>query len=143
MRLKRYLEMRGADVGSSDRIVALSAMMAGLFYDKASLAGASELIKGWSAEARQRLREEVPRLGLRAVIDERRLRDVARDVLKLASDGLLRRGRLDAEGKDERPYLRPLELIVESGRTTAEEWLQRYSTQWGEQVDPVFAVAAI
>ena len=114
VRLKRYLEMRGADVGSRDRIVALAAMMVGLFYDKAALAGAGELIKGWSAEQRQKLREEVPRLGLPAVIAGARPRCRPRRTGPRAR-GLKRRGRLDARGQRRATISRPLEQIVENG----------------------------
>ena len=143
VRLKRYLEMRGADVGPAERIVALSALMVGLFYDADSLAGAADLVKGWSAEMRQTLREEVPRLGLKAQIGGRLMRDVARDTLELSAAGLKRRARLDADGRDEAGYLRPLVEIAESGRTPAEIWLERYETVWGGSVDPVFVEAAL
>ena len=73
VRLKRYLEMRGADVGPPERICALAALMAGLYYDSDALAGAGDLIKGWSAEARQKLRDEAPRLALEARIGGRSL----------------------------------------------------------------------
>jgi glutamate--cysteine ligase len=143
VRLKRYLEMRGADVGPAERIVAQSALMVGIYYDAAALDGAGELIRGWSAEARQKLRDEAPRLGLAADIGGRRVRDVARDMLALARAGLARRARRDASGRDEARYLDPLDAIAESGAEPARIWLERFAGAWGRSVDPVFAEARI
>ncbi len=138
VRLKRYLEMRGADVGPRERIVALTALWVGLLYDEAALDGAWDLVKGWSAEERERLRAEVPRLGLKAEIAGRPLREVARDVLALSRAGLARRAVRDAAGADETRYLDPLERIVASGRTPAEEALDQYRGAWGGSVEPAF-----
>src|SRR5215213_7290210 len=126
VRLKRYLEMRGADVGPPDRIAALTALWAGLLYDAAALDGAWDLVKTWSNEERERLRADAPRLALNAVVASRPLREVARDVLGLSKAGLRRRERLDGAGQDESRYLDPLDAIIESGRTPAEELLDRY-----------------
>ncbi len=141
VRLKRYLEMRGADVGPPDRIVALAALMAGLYYDPDALQSALALIKGWSAEERQKLRDEVPRLGLAAKIRGRALRSVALDMLAIAQGGLKRRARLNAKGEDETIWLRPLKAIAESGRTPAEAWIERYEGPWARSVDPAFVEA--
>ena len=138
VRLKRYLEMRGADVGPRERIVALTALWVGLLYDEAALDGAWDLVKGWSTEDRERLRAEVPRLGLKAEIAGRPLRDVARDVLALSRAGLARRAVRDATSADETRYLDPLERIVASGRTPAEEALDQYRGAWGGSVEPAF-----
>jgi glutamate--cysteine ligase len=143
VRLKRYLEMRGADVGPADRIVAQSALMVGLYYDAAALDGALELIRRWSAEERQTLRDEAPRLGLQARIAGRSVRDVARDMLTLARGGLSRRGRRDARGRDESQYLDALDAIVERGVEPARDWLARYEGPWGRSVDPIYAEARI
>ncbi|HMO29162.1 glutamate--cysteine ligase [Enterovirga sp.] len=141
VRLKRFLEMRGSDVGPAAMIAAQSALWAGLLYDRGALDGALALIAGWSAAMRQGLRDEVPRLGLKARIEGRSLRDVARDVLALARAGLARRARPDASGRDETAYLDPLDAIVAEGATSAEIWLARYEGEWGRSVDPVFAEA--
>ena len=138
VRLKRYLEMRGADVGPRERIVALTALWVGLLYDEAALDGAWNLVKGWSTEERERLRAEVPRLGLKAEIAGRPLREVARDVLALSRAGLARRAVRDATSADETRYLDPLERIVASGRTPAEEALDQYRGAWGGSVEPAF-----
>ena len=113
VRLKRYLEMRGADVGPPERIVALSALMIGLYYDADALSSAEALIEGWSAEDRQKLRDDVPLLGLAAEIRGRDLGAIALDMLSIARGGLKRRARLNAKGEDETIWLRPLEAIAE------------------------------
>ena len=138
VRLKRYLEMRGADVGPPERIVALAALMAGLYYDPEALRSAEALIQGWNAEDRQKLRDDAPLLGLAAEIRGRDLRRVALDMLAIASDGLKRRARFNARGEDETILLRPLEAIAESGREAARHWIQRYEGPWGRSVNPAF-----
>ncbi|MEZ0171937.1 glutamate--cysteine ligase [Microvirga sp. TS319] len=139
VRLKRYLEMRGADVGGPEQIVALSAFWTGLLYDEAALDGAWELVKGWSAEERDRLRADVPKLALKATIAGRSVQDVARDALALSHEGLKRRAQLDASGQDETKHLAYAEEIVASGRTPAERWLERYHGAWGGSVRPAFS----
>ena len=139
VRLKRYLEMRGADVGPPPMIVALSALFVGLLYDRAALDGAWTLVKDWTAAERQALRDAVPRAGLESLIHGRTARMLARDVLELAASGLAARGRVDASGEDERQYLAPLEAVLSDGRTQAEGLLARYDAAWGRDVDPVFA----
>jgi glutamate--cysteine ligase len=142
VRLKRYLEMRGADVGPPDRIVAQAALMIGLYYDEDALRSAFDLIKDWSAEERQALRDEAPRLGLAAKVRGRDLRSMAIDMLAIARKSLQRRARLNAKGEDETVWLKPLEVIAESGRTPAEGWLKRYEGSWKRSVDPAFVEAA-
>ncbi|MBV8103799.1 MAG: glutamate--cysteine ligase [Hyphomicrobiales bacterium] len=142
VRLKRYLEMRGADVGPPDRIVAMSALMIGLYYDEDALQSAQDLIRGWSAEDLQKLRDDVPRLGLAAKIQGRDLRGVALDMLAITRKGLWRRARINPKGEDEAMWLRPLETIAETGRAPAQEWLARYEGSWGRSVDPAFEEAA-
>jgi glutamate--cysteine ligase len=139
VRLKRYLEMRGADAGPWRRLPSLAALWAGLLYDDASLDAAGEMAKDWSAAERQKLRDEVPRLGFKAMVHGRSLHEISRDCLALAEAGLKRRMRLDADGRDETHHLQPLHDIVARGRTPAEELLEKYHGPWGGSVDPVFA----
>ena len=141
-RLKRYLEMRGADVGPPERIVALAALMAGLYYNPEALGSAEALIEGWSAEDRQKLRDDAPLLGLAAEVRGRDLRSVALDMLAISRSGLKRRARLNARGEDETILLHPLEAIADSGREPARRWIQRYEGPWGRSVDPSFDEAA-
>ena len=138
VRLKRYLEMRGADVGNTEHIVALSAFWTGLLYDETSLDGAWELVKSWSAEDRERLRADVPKQALKARIAGRSVQDVARDALALSRAGLQRRGYRDDSGRDETRHLTYAEEIVTSGRTQAERLLELYHGRWNGSVIPAF-----
>ncbi|MEX0589580.1 MAG: glutamate--cysteine ligase [Xanthobacteraceae bacterium] len=142
VRLKRYLEMRGADGGPSACLCALPALWAGLLYDDGALDAAWGLVKDWSAAERQQLRDDVPRLGFNAKIRGRRMRGLARDMVSLARGGLARRRRFDRAGRDESHFLDPLERLVESGETPAEELLKKFENQWHGSVDPVFAELA-
>lgn len=137
VRLKRYLEMRGADVGPPAMINALPALFVGLLYDGAALDAAWDFVKGWTAEERQRLRDDVPRLALEAEVRGLRARDIAREMLALAREGLVRRQRLDRNGRDESRFLDPLHVIVE-GRTQAETLLAHYHGAWNGSVAPAF-----
>jgi glutamate--cysteine ligase len=139
VRLKRYLEMRGADVGPPARICALSALMVGLYYDGVALDGAFDLVKAWSAEQRQKLRDDVPRLALGATIAGRSLREIGRDVLAIARAGLARRVRKNEAGRDETLYLDPLDKFIATGRVASQDWIARFDGEWGGSVDPVFA----
>ena len=139
VRLKRYLEMRGADVGPWRRLPALPALWTGIYYDDISLDAAWDLVKDWSAAERQALRDDVPKLGFTAAIRNRSVLDIAKDCLALARAGLARRGRRDPSGHDETRYLNPLDIIVANGRTPAEELLEKFRGPWRGSVDPVFA----
>lgn len=143
VRLKTYLEMRGADGGPRAHMTALPALFAGLFYDAAALDQAGALVAGWSAQDREALRAQVPTLALDATIGGRSARDVARDVLALAAQGLARRARRDASGRDETIYLAPLQQIVEDGRTLAQRRLDAYHGPWGSDINRAFVDCAI
>jgi glutamate--cysteine ligase len=138
VRLKRYIEMRGADSVPWRSLPALPAFWAGLLYDERALDAAWELVKGWSAEQRQRLRDDVPKLALRAEIHGRSALDLARECLALARDGLARRKRLDREGDDETQYLDPLDAIAGRGLTPAEKMLAKYHGAWDGSLEPLF-----
>jgi glutamate--cysteine ligase len=138
VRLKRYLEMRGADVGNLEHIVALSAFWTGLLYDEAALDSAWDLVRSWSADEREQLRADVPKLALKAVIAGRSVQDIARDALALSRHGLKRRAYLDGAGQDETKHLAYAEEIVASGRTSAARLLERYHGVWNGSVRPVF-----
>ncbi len=138
VRLKTYLEMRGADAGPRTHITALPALFAGLFYDSAALDGASELVRDWSADEREALRVDAPSQALAARIKGRSAREVALDMLALSRAGLERRGRLDASGADESIYLEPLESIAQSGETLAALRLASFHKGWKGSVEPAF-----
>jgi glutamate--cysteine ligase len=141
VRLKRYLEMRGADVGPAARICALSALMVGLYYDASALDAAFDLIRNWSAEQRQQLRDDVPRLALGAAIAGRRLGEIGGQILSIARASLSRRARLNENKQDETRYLDPLDKFIETGRVAAQDWIVRFENDWGGDIDPVFAQA--
>jgi glutamate--cysteine ligase len=138
VRLKRYLEMRGADSGPWRRLPALPAYWAGILYDDDALDAAWDLVKGWSADDRQSLRDQVPKLGFAATIADYNVLELARKTFALAEHGLARRRRLDAAGKDERRYLEPIQDYVSRGITPAEELLQKFDTEWNRSVAPAY-----
>ncbi|MEA2950655.1 MAG: glutamate--cysteine ligase [Alphaproteobacteria bacterium] len=139
VRLKRYLEMRGSDSGPASRLPALPAYWAGLLYDDDCLEAAWDLVKVWTAEERQKLRDDVPRLGFNAKIRSATVLDLAKTTLALARKGLSRRDRQDMAGRDETQYLAPLEESVERGITPAEELLEKFQGPWNRSVEPVFS----
>ncbi|MDF2998782.1 MAG: glutamate/cysteine ligase [Xanthobacteraceae bacterium] len=138
VRLKRYLEMRGADAGPWAKLCALPALWTGLLYDNASLDAAWELAKGWSAADRQKLRDDVPTLGFKAEIGGRSVLEVARDVVAVAREGLVRRDYRDSQGRDETRFLVTLEDGLARGKTPAECLLERFNGAWGGSVEAVF-----
>jgi glutamate--cysteine ligase len=138
VRLKTYLEMRGADCGPLSRLSALPALWAGVLYDDAALNAAWDLCKEWSQEDRERLRADVPRLGLKATVAGRSLQAVAQDMLAIAREGLRRRGRGREGLVDETSYLAPLDEIAASGITPAERLLELYHGPWRGEVRNVF-----
>jgi len=137
-RIKKYMEMRGADAGPWGRICALPALWVGVLYDGGVLDAAWDMVKDWTAEERQRLRDDVPRLGLKTPFRGGTVQDLARQMLDLAQEGLKRRGAGDGAGADERIFLSALEEIVEKGKTPAEELLELYQGRWNGTVAPVY-----
>jgi glutamate--cysteine ligase len=138
VRLKRYLEMRGADSGPWRRLPALPAYWAGILYDDDALDGAWDLVKSWSAEERQALRDQVPKLGFAAVIAGSNVLDLAKRTIALAEQGLARRRRLDGIGHDERRYLEPIQEYVSLGITPAGELLKKFETEWSHSLAPAY-----
>lgn len=139
VRMKSYLEMRGADGGPWGRICALPALWVGLLYDQTALDAAWDLVKHWSIADHDRLRREVPKLGLKAVSPNGgTLRDLAREVLKIADAGLAKRARLNASGDSEQGFLNPLHEIVAQGETPAERLLAAYHGRWGGDLSKVY-----
>ncbi|HWX13372.1 MAG TPA: glutamate--cysteine ligase [Methylocella sp.] len=137
VRLKRYLEIRGADSGPRPFLTALPALFAGLLYEQNALNAAWDLVKVWSEVDREQLRTAVPRLGLDAEIGGRRLRKVAAEVLCIARAGLARRNRPGPRGQDESFYLAPLDAVLARG-SEAERLIRMFETQWTGSVDGAF-----
>ncbi len=142
VRLKKYIETRGADSGSPAMMLAQSAFWTGIFYDEAALAAAASLVRNISYEALLGLRAAVPRLGLDAAFGGGTLRDLARAAVAIADGGLRARARLNEEGEDERDFLVPLHEIAAGGPTQAEVWLRKYEGEWGGDVARIFDEAA-
>ncbi|MGH6664487.1 MAG: glutamate--cysteine ligase, partial [Pseudolabrys sp.] len=138
VRLKRYLEMRGADGGPWRRLPSLTAFWVGLLYDDDALEACWQMVKGWSAAERQKLRDDVPKLAFNAEIRGRNVLTLAQETLRFAARGLARRKYLDGNGRDETRYLRPLEESVARGLTPAEELLEKFNGEWSGSVEPIF-----
>jgi glutamate--cysteine ligase len=139
VRLKSFLEMRGADGGPWSRICALPAFWVGLLYDQGALDAAWDEVKHWTLEERQKLRDDVPKLGLGAVTpDGEGLLTFAGRILGIAEAGLNARARLNAAGDNESGFLDPLREIVASGRTPAEQLLQRFHGEWRGDLGRVY-----
>jgi len=143
VRLKTFLEMRGADGGPWNRICALPALWVGLLYDQGALDAAWDLVKDWTIDERQALRDAVPRLALNAPIaGGGTLRDIAGQVLDIAGAGLSARARFNRAGDNETGFLDPLREIVRSGKVPAEVLLERYNGAWNGDVSKVYDEAS-
>jgi glutamate--cysteine ligase len=138
-RIKKFLEMRGADGGPWRRLCALPALWVGLLYDDGALEAAWRIARDWTAEERDRLRADAARLGLKATVRGRTLQEIALEVLAIADAGLKARARAHAFDCDETHFLNALWEIAESGRTPAEELLERYHGPWAGDLDRIYA----
>ncbi|NNC71555.1 MAG: glutamate--cysteine ligase [Sphingomonadaceae bacterium] len=139
VRLKSFLEMRGADGGPWNRICAMPALWVGLLYDNGALDAAWDMVKDWSMEERNALRDGVPKLGLKAAVPGgRTLGDIAAEILDIAVAGLTARAQLNGAGDNESGFLDPLREIVASGKTPADRLLERYHGEWGGDVSHVY-----
>ena len=140
VRLKSFLEMRGADGGPWSRICALPALWVGLLYNDVALDAAWDLVKDWSIEDHEQLRRDVPKLALNAPAPGGgTVHDLARTVLSIATDGLTRRKRLNSAGDNESGFLDPLNEIVATGKTPAERLLDLYNGPWQGDLSRVYS----
>ena len=139
VRLKSFLEMRGADGGPWSRICALPALWVGLLYDEGALAAAWDEVRPWSIEERQQLRDAVPKLGLKATTPSgETLQALGDRVLAIAESGLKARAKLNASGDNESGFLDPLREVLASGKTPAERLLDRYNGEWGGDISRIY-----
>ncbi|MFN3131275.1 glutamate--cysteine ligase [Roseibium sp.] len=138
VRLKKYIEMRGADGGPWRRICALPALWVGLLYDTGVLDQAFELVKDWTAEERAALRAGVPETALQTPFRTGTVLDVAKDVLALSQEGLKRRARMSDGDLDERVHLAPVEEGLAAGMCPADILLQRYNGSWNGDLSQIF-----
>jgi len=140
-RIKRFIEMRGADGGPWRRLCALPAFWVGLLYDEGALDAAWDIAKGWDAETREALRVAASVEGLHAKVGSIAMADLARETVAIAEAGLRARARPGAGGlvPDETHFLSALKDSVESGEVPADELIRRYETDWAGDVTRVFA----
>ncbi|HWK12887.1 MAG TPA: glutamate--cysteine ligase [Rhizobiaceae bacterium] len=138
VRLKRFLEMRGADGGPWRRICALPAFWVGLLYDEEALDAAEALTRDWTYDEVLAQRNAVPAQAMVTPFRNTNLREIGREVLAISRLGLKNRRRLNREGYDETDFLAPLDEAVARGTTSAEEMLKAYNTRWGGSIEPVF-----
>ena len=142
VRLKTFLEQRGADGGPWNSLCALPAFWVGLLYDQSALDAAFDYVKDWTAEERAALRTGAARLALHTPFRGASLQDVAKDILAIARAGLKARARMNAHGEHEALFLDDLDEIAKTGVCPAERLIERYKGVWGESVEPVFEEAA-
>ena len=143
VRLKRFLEMRGSDSGPWSRLCAFSAFWVGLLYDEGALDAAWQLVKDWTGPQREVMRQGARTLGLKTPTpDGRDFQALALDVLAIARYGLKQRDMQSTSGDNETGFLSELDAIADSGVTPAERLLERYHTEWGRDVRPVFEALA-
>ncbi|MGI9436115.1 MAG: glutamate--cysteine ligase [Geminicoccaceae bacterium] len=138
VRMKRFLEMRGADGGPWRSLCALPAIWVGVLYHQASLDGAWDLVKDWSLEEHQMLRDAVPRAALATPFRSGTVLDLAAEMLHLAELGLKARAEEDWAAQDERQFLTALRNVVDRGRTPAEDKLEAFHGRWQGSIDPIF-----
>ena len=143
VRLKQFLEMRGSDAGRPDMMVAQSALWVGLLYDDAALAAADALVRRAPWADYLSLRGEVPRLALNAPWARGTVRDLAREVVAIARDGLRARARRNEHGADESVYLAPRDALVHGAPNQAEHWLERYNGAWRGDAKRIFSEATL
>ena len=142
VRLKRYMEMRGADGVPWRKLCSLPAFWAGLLYDEPVLEAAWDLVRDWNMEERLQLRKDAPRLGLKTTIRNRTLQSIALEVLEMSTTGLTARNRLSSSGENETGFLETLFANTHAGTTPAEKKLDLYHGRWNGSVDPVFVEGA-
>ena len=140
VRLKKYLEMRGADGGPWRRICALPALWVGIFYEQECLDAAWDLVKNWSLEEHQHLRDNVPKYGLCTEFQNGIVRDIALKMLEISRLGLEKRNIRGKCGKDESMFLEPLQIIADTDVTPAERKLGKYYSVWHKDLKHLFEI---
>jgi glutamate--cysteine ligase len=138
VRLKTFLEMRGADSGTWRRICGLPALWVGIYYDQAALDAAWDLVKDWTGEERETLRQTVPALGFRTPFRNRTVGELALQMLDISASGLRRRASEDAGGTSEEGFLVPLRELADRGYTRADELLRKFRGEWNGDLSRLF-----
>ncbi|MGN6148453.1 MAG: glutamate--cysteine ligase [Rhizomicrobium sp.] len=138
VRLKKFLEMRGSDAGAWRRICGMPALWVGIYYDQVALDAAWDMVKDWTAEERQAMRDSVPRLAFKTPFRDTTVGELAQRMLDISSEGLKRRAALDAGGMSEDGFLNPLRELVSRGQTRAEDLLAHYHGSWNRDIRHIF-----
>ncbi len=138
VRLKQFLEMRGADGGQWRRICGMPALWVGLVYDSVALDAAWDMVKDWTTEERQALRDMVPKQGFSAPFRNTNVLELARQMLEISAAGLRRRASLDSAGMSEDGFINPLRELVARGQTRAEELLHAFQNEWKGDMSRLF-----
>jgi len=138
VRMKQFIEMRGADGGPWARLCALPALWVGLLYDDAALDAAWDMCKDWTVEEMEALRDETPRRALKTPFRKETVQDLAKRMLAIATEGLRRRAIPDNVDTDETPYLEELREIADSGVSPAERLIEKFENEWHGDIDQVF-----
>ena len=139
VRLKQFLELRGADAGQWRRICGMPALWVGLLYDQVALDACWDLVKDWTMEERQALRDIVPKQGFRAPFRGGTVLDVARRMLEISGEGLRRRASLDGAGMSEDGFLNPLRELTARGYSRADELLHAFQNEWKGDMSRLFS----
>jgi glutamate--cysteine ligase len=130
VRLKQFLEMRGADTGPWDELCALPAFWVGLLYDQSALDAAWDYVKDWSEEERQSLRVDVARHGFQTPFRDKTLQDIAKDILEISRAGLNARNKLNAHGENETVFLQDLDRMALLGESNADRLIRQFKGAW-------------
>jgi glutamate--cysteine ligase len=138
VRLRGFLEMRGADNGPAEMIKALPALWVGLLYDKKALDQAYEMVRDWTNEDREYLRAETPRTGLQTPFMGTTVQEIAKNMLAISEAGLKRRAITDGNGNDESVYLEPLHEIANTGKNWAVRLIESFYGRWGGKIEKLF-----
>ncbi|MDB3954373.1 glutamate--cysteine ligase [Alphaproteobacteria bacterium] len=142
VRLKHFIEMRGADGGPWSRLCALPALWVGLLYDSVAQDAAWELIKDWTVDEMQALRDNVPRMALKTPFRDGTLQDIAKQTVTIAYDGLKRRAVPGGKSADETQFLETLREIADSGISPAERLLESFEKEWDGDIRKVYEETA-
>lgn len=130
VRLKTFLEMRGCDTGPWGELCAMPAFWVGLLYDQSALDAAWDMVKGWTAEEREQMRRDVPKMGLQTPFRNTTLQDLAAQTLEISRSGLNARAQLNAHGENETIFLQELDEFVKTGKSNADLLIEKFKGEW-------------
>jgi glutamate--cysteine ligase len=130
VRLKQFLEMRGADTGPWDELCALPAFWVGLLYDNTSLNAAWDYVKNWTQQERQQMRVDVPKQGFQTEIRGKTFQEMAKDILEISRAGLNARAKMNSHGENETVFLQELDRIAETGQSNADRLIDLFNGAW-------------